>query len=259
MTDKIRTARDGGIVTITIDDPAHRNAIGQAEILELATRMEALAVDPSVRVVVLTGSGDAFCSGANLDSDPAAIGRSAHATTTLAGMGRIVRAMTDAPFPVIAAVRGVAAGGGASLALAADLVIAGESAFFLLPFLRVGLVPDGGATLVVAAAIGRARALRLALRGERLPAREAYDLGLIAAVCEDAEVAATAAEWAEDLARGPRTAIALTKKAINTAALDGLGDALVREGEYQVRLAGDPDFREGVAAFKERRRPRFAE
>ncbi|WP_424936333.1 MULTISPECIES: enoyl-CoA hydratase-related protein [Bacteria] len=259
MTDIVRTTRDGGVVTITIDDPAHRNAISQTEIVRLADVFETLSADPTVRAVVLTGAGEAFCAGANIDSDPTRIGDEAHATATLDALGRLTRGIVGAPFPVIAAVCGVAAGGGASIALAADLVVAGESAFFLLPFLRVGLVPDGGATLVIAASIGRARALRLALRGERLPASEAYRAGLIAAVCADDAVTSVAREWAQELAGGPRLAIAATKEAINSASLRGLSEALALEGAAQVRLSGGPDFREGVAAFKERRAPRFAD
>ncbi|MGZ5401112.1 MAG: enoyl-CoA hydratase-related protein, partial [Nocardioides sp.] len=159
--------------------------------------------------------------------------------------------------PVLAAVNGVAAGVGCSAALAADIVVARESASFLLAFARIGLMPDGGSTVTVAASIGRARAMRMALLAEPLGAREAYDAGLIAAVVADDEFDDEVARVVRRLAGGPPLAIAATKKAINAATLTELDAALERERTGQTVLLRTADLAEGMAAFGEKRRPVF--
>ncbi|MBD8605418.1 enoyl-CoA hydratase/isomerase family protein [Aeromicrobium sp. CFBP 8757] len=160
--------------------------------------------------------------------------------------------------PIIARVVGSAAGVGASIAFACDLVVASRRSFFLLPFTGNGLLPDGGATLTVAASIGRARALRLALLRERLTAPAAFDAGLIATVCEESEIDRLVRDWAAQLAGGATTALSRTKAAINSSTLGGLAAALHRETEEQLPLLVSADHREGVKAFFEHRPPEFA-
>jgi len=159
--------------------------------------------------------------------------------------------------PVVAAVRGVAAGVGCSMAVACDLVVAAESASFLLAFARIGLMPDGGATATVAASVGRARAMRMALLAEPLPARAAYDAGLVSHVVPDAEHEAAVRELVSRLAEGPPLSYAASKKAINAAALAELDAALGRERSGQTALLRTADAAEGMRAFTDRRTPRF--
>jgi enoyl-CoA hydratase len=158
---------------------------------------------------------------------------------------------------VVAAVNGVAAGFGASICFAADLAVAAESASFLLAFSRIGLMPDGGTTLTVAAAAGRARAMRMALLAEPVTAREAYEWGLVSHVVPDAELEPAVEEVVKRLVAGPPVAFAATKKAITAATLGDLEGALDREGTGQVVLFGTADAAEGMRAFVQRRRPTF--
>ncbi len=168
-----------------------------------------------------------------------------------------VRAIVEVPVPVVAAVNGPAAGVGVSLALAADLTYAAESAYFLLAFVGIGLMPDGGASLLVPAAIGRARAAEMALLGERVAAVDADRVGLVSRTLPDVELAEHARAVAARLASGPRRALELTKRSLNAVTLDALDRALEREKEGQAELLGSADFAEGAAAMLQKRRPRF--
>ena len=221
---------------------------------DLAGAVESATGREDVRVVVLSGAGSAFCAGADIS------GADAHEHfdgSALDRANRIVRAITSCPKPVVAAVNGVAAGVGCSAALAADLVVAGSSASFLLAFSRIGLMPDGGASLSVAASIGRARAMRMALLAEPLTAEEAYAAGLVSHLVPDDELAAYVSSLAARLAAGPPLAYAATKKAVNAATLPGLEDALERERSGQTVLLRTADAAVGMRAFSERRRPVF--
>jgi enoyl-CoA hydratase len=173
------------------------------------------------------------------------------------GANRLVRAVVGCPLPVVAAVNGVAAGVACSAALAADIIVAAESASFLLPFSRIGLMTDGGSSASVAASIGRARAMRMALLGEPLPATDAYDAGLITHVAPDASYPDLVATLARRLAAGPPLALAGIKKAINAATLPHLEDALAREHSGQRALFTTRDFSEGLRAFGDGRKPVF--
>lgn len=176
---------------------------------------------------------------------------------TLDAANRVATTVRDFPRPVIAAVNGAAAGVGVSLALACDLTVASESSYFLLAFTRIGLMPDGGATALVAASVGRARAMRMALLAERLPAAEALAAGLIADVYADDDFDARVDELAARLADGPVDAYAATKHAINATTLTELDGALGREFDGQMQLLAGPDFREGVRAFEQKRKADF--
>jgi enoyl-CoA hydratase len=205
-----------------------------------------------VRVVVLRGAGRAFCAGADIrgaDGPPDA--------SALVRANRIVRAVTRCDKPVVAAVQGSAAGVGCSIALACDLCIAAESASFLLAFARIGLMPDGGATASVAASVGRARAMRMALLAEPLTGREAYDAGLVSHLVDDDALEAVLAEVTAQLAAGAPLGLAATKRAVNAATFAGLDDALERERTGQTILLRTADAAEGMRAFAERRAPDF--
>ncbi len=254
MTSGLHVELDGRVLRLTLDRPATLNALTAEDADRLAEELEGAAAREDVRVVVVAGAGDAFCSGADLS------GADAHEhfdVSSLDRANRIVRAVTMLDRPVVAAVRGVAAGVGCSLALACDLLVAAESTRFLLTFSRIGLMPDGGATATVAAAVGRARAMRMALLGEGLTGREAYDAGLVSHVAPDAEHADVVEALVQRVAAGAPLAHAATKKAVNAATLAHLEEALARERSGQTVLLRTADVAEGMRAFAERRRPDF--
>jgi enoyl-CoA hydratase len=245
---------EDGALRLTLNRPDVLNALSAAMADDLAAQVEEATARDDVRVVVLTGSGAAFCAGADIS------GTNAHEhfdVSALDRANRIVRAITTLDKPVVAAVNGIAAGVGCSAALAADLVVAAESASFLLAFARIGLMPDGGATATAAASIGRARAMRMALLADPLTAREAYDAGLVTHVASDAEFSGLVETIVRRLAAGPPLAYAATKKAVNAATLGPLEGALERERTGQALLLRTDDAAEGMRAFGERRRPVF--
>jgi enoyl-CoA hydratase len=245
---------EDGALWLTLNRPSVFNALSAEMADELAAVVERATARDDVRVVVLTGTGAAFSTGADISGADAHENFDAHA---LDRANRIVRAITTLDKPVVAAVNGIAAGVGCSAALAADLVVAAESASFLLAFARIGLMPDGGATATVAASIGRARAMRMALLADPLTAREAYDAGLVTHVTSDAEFPDLVETVVRRLAAGPPLAFAATKKAINAATLGPLEGALERERRGQTVLLRTADVAEGMRAFTERRRPVF--
>ncbi|MEE2030742.1 enoyl-CoA hydratase [Rhodococcus chondri] len=239
-----------GILRVTLNRPARMNAV-QTETLEaVADAFDKYADDSAVRVVLLTGTGRAFCSGADLAGKDLSAPPSAD---TIDAANRVAATIRAFPRPVIGAVNGAAAGVGVSLALSCDLTVAKESSYFLLAFAKIGLMPDGGASALVAASIGRARALKMALLAERLPAPEALQAGLIADVYADDEFDTAVEQLATRLAQGPTSALGSTKCAINDATLTELDNAFARERAGQLELLGSADFTEGVSAFREKR------
>lgn len=254
MTDGMAISTDDGVLWITLDRPEQLNALTAEMADRLAEELEQAAARDDVHVIVLRGTGPAFSAGADLS------GEDAHEhfdVTSLDRANRIIRAITGSPKPCVAAVNGVAAGVGCSAALACDLVVAAGSASFMLGFSRIGLMPDGGATATVAASVGRARAMRMALLGEALTAEEAHGVGLVSHLAPDEEFDATVSRVVRRLAAGPPLAYAATKKAINAATLDRLEDALERERSGQTVLLRTSDVAEGMRAFSEKRRPVF--
>jgi enoyl-CoA hydratase len=254
MDDGLDIRLADGVLRLTMNRPAQLNAMTAEMTDGVAEQLERANGRDDVRVVVLTGAGDAFSSGADLS------GENAHEhfdVSSLDRANRIVRAIVGLDKPVVAAVNGVAAGVGCSIALACDLAVAKESAVFLLAFARIGLMPDGGATATVAAAVGRARAMRMALLGEALPAQQAFDSGLVSHVVPDADFAVTVEKLVARLAGGPPLAYAATKKAVNAATLGHLEEALQRERTGQAILLRTADVAEGMRAFGEKRRPHF--
>jgi enoyl-CoA hydratase len=245
---------EDGALWLTMNRPQVFNALNAEMADQVASLVEEATARDDVRVVVLTGTGQAFSTGADIS------GADAHEhfdVSALDRANRIIRAVTRLDKPVVAAVNGIAAGVGCSAALAADIVVAAESAGFLLAFARIGLMPDGGATATVAASIGRARAMRMALLAEPLTAREAYDAGLVTHVASDADFPEVVSRLVARLAAGPPLALAASKKAVNAATLAHLDDALERERTGQTVLLRTSDVAEGMRAFSEKRRPVF--
>ncbi|WUO77615.1 enoyl-CoA hydratase-related protein [Streptomyces canus] len=250
---------DGQVSYITLNRPEVLNALtpGQRDLLvELLARASA---DPDVRAVVLTGTGRGFCAGADLRGASGAGERVAGdvARTLRLGAQRLIAAVLDCEKPVIAAVNGTAAGLGAHLAFACDLVLAAESAKFIEVFVRRGLVPDGGGAYLLPRLLGPQRAKELMFFGEALTAREAERLGLVNRVLEDQELTKTAREWAERLATGPTRALALTKQLVNASLDSDRATAFAAEAAAQEINMTTEDAQEGVASFVERRSPEY--
>jgi enoyl-CoA hydratase len=247
----------GGVLSVTIDRPDSLNSVTTPVLNGIADAMEFAAADPRVKVVRLGGSGRGFCSGAGMGADDVA--GNGVGSEIIAAANRAVRAITALPRPVVAVVQGPAAGVGVSLALACDVVLVSDKAFFMLAFTKVGLMPDGGASALVAAAVGRIRAMRMALLAERLPAAEALSAGLATAVYPADDFEAEVDKVISTLVAGPVVAYAKTKDAINATTLTELDAALEREFEGQTILARSHDFREGAQAFQQRRTADFTD
>jgi len=245
-----------GVLSVTIDRPESLNSLTLPVLEGIADAMERAATDPRVKVVRLGGTGRGFSSGAGMSADDVASGPG---TGLILAANRAVRAIAALHRPVVAVVQGPAAGVGVSLALACDLILASDNAFFMLAFTKIGLMPDGGASALVAAAIGRIRAMRMALLAERLPAADALACGLISAVYPADDFEAEVDKVVSGLLSGPAVAFAKTKDAINAATLGELEAALQRELEGQAVLLRSPDFSEGAKAFQERRTPNFTD
>ncbi|MEO8245556.1 MAG: enoyl-CoA hydratase-related protein [Chloroflexota bacterium] len=243
-----------GVATLTLNRPDALNALNATLRGELLTTLRAVARDDAVRCVVLTGAGRAFCAGADLRGGS---GEREFRRVLTSQYNPLVRALRDLPKPVLAAVNGVAAGAGMSLALAADLVLAAEDARFVPAFGRIGLVPDSGLTRTLVRALGRHRATAILIAGEPLGAAEARDAGLVLRVVPAAELAGSATELARKLADGPTRAIGLTKRLVNAAENDDLDASLRDEAALQELAGRTEDHAEGVAAFAEKREPRF--
>lgn len=250
---------DGRVLRITITNPKRKNAIDYDTMVGLGETVLASYDNPAVRVIVLTGQGGDFCTGADLFAAPGEGARGITAEMTMVAANRMIKAIVDAPVPVIARLKGAAAGVGVAFALAADLTYASSDAYLLLAFINIGLMPDGGAAAMVAAAAGRPLAAEMALLGERLPVTDAVRHGLITAVLDDADLDTKVEAAAAKLAHGPRRAIELTKRALNAAALTSLDAALAAEAIGQPELLRSPDFAERAGAMLGKRKAVFAE
>ncbi|WP_062983382.1 enoyl-CoA hydratase-related protein [Nocardia anaemiae] len=251
--------RDGKVLRVTLTKPKRKNAIDYDTMVALGDTFLAAAEDRSVRVIVLTGEGGDFCTGADLAATASEAQRGITSDMVMDAANRLVKAIVDAPIPVIARVKGAAAGVGVGIALAADLVYAAEDSYLLLAFINIGLMPDGGAASMVAAAAGRPLAAEMALLGERLPAPAAKAAGLFTAVVPEDELDAKVEAAAAKIAAGPRRALELTKKALNAATLSALDSTLAAEKSGQSELLQSPDFFEGATAMLTKRKPVFAD
>ncbi|WP_416965307.1 enoyl-CoA hydratase/isomerase family protein [Streptomyces sp. Agncl-13] len=248
-----------GVAHLTLNRPEALNAITPPQRDRLTALLEESSADPSVRAVVLTGTGRGFCAGADLRGGGGAEERIAGDVARVIRLGaqRLIAAVLDCEKPVIAAVNGTAAGLGAHLALACDLVLAAESARFIEVFVRRGLVPDGGGAYLLPRLLGPQRAKELMFFGDTVTATDAERLGLVNRVVPDDELEKTARDWAERLATGPTRALALTKQLVNASLDTDRATAFAAEAAAQEINMTTQDAREGVASFVERRSPRY--
>ena len=253
----ITVDKDGPLTTITLNRPDRLNAMPPQMADEIGAAFYDLG---DTRAVLITGAGKGFCSGADLSARGDRTERENKGGSHLALQNHYNPAISlvmRAPVPVICAVNGPAAGVGCSLALAADFTLAGKSAYFLQAFVNIGLVPDGGSTWLLARAIGRARATRMMMLGEKIGAQQAEDWGLIYKAVEDDALMAEAKALAEKLANGPTLSLATMKRNISTAMDGTLPEILLAEAEGQ-RIAGaSADAMEGGMAFLQKRKPEF--
>jgi 2-(1,2-epoxy-1,2-dihydrophenyl)acetyl-CoA isomerase len=250
---------DGGIARLTLNRPERMNSFNDAMHAEVREALDRVSADASLRVLLLTGAGRGFCAGQDLGDRTVAPG--SEAVDLGASIERnyrpLVLALRRLPLPVVCAVNGVAAGAGANIALACDIVIAAKSASFIQAFAKIGLIPDSGGTYFLPRLVGTARAMGLAMLGERLIAEQAAEWGLIWQCVDDAELGATVEKLLRTLAGAPTAGLAATKRALYAAAGNSLETQLDLERDLQRILGRSDDYREGVAAFAAKRAPRF--
>jgi 2-(1,2-epoxy-1,2-dihydrophenyl)acetyl-CoA isomerase len=248
-----------GVARVTLNRPDRLNSFNDAMHAALRDALARVRADASVRVMLLTGAGRGFCAGQDLSDRAVAPGEAA--VDLGASIERnympLILGLRELPLPVLCAVNGVAAGAGANLALACDIVIAAKSASFIQAFCKIGLVPDSGGTYVLPRLVGRARAMGLALLGEKLSAEQAAQWGLIWQCVDDAELPRTVDALAAQLAQAPTRGLAAIKRALNASDGATLEAQLALERDLQREHGFSDDYREGVAAFVGKRAPRF--
>lgn len=256
-TPAIEISRQGAVYRVTLNRPQRLNAFTRDMLSALSDALADIAADDTARVLVITGAGRAFSAGQDL-ADKGAVedGRACRATVERY-YNPVIRQIHSLDLPVIAAVNGIAAGAGVSLALACDLVVAAESAAFDLAFARIGLIPDAGGTHQLQRLLGPARAKAMAMLGEKIAAAEAVRLGLIYRTVADSDLAGEIDALASRLAAAPTKALALMKQAFHAGDHHSLEQQLALEAELQAQAADTEDFAEGVDAFFGKRAPKF--
>jgi len=244
------------VARITLNRPAQMNAFTLEMTLDLPRIIQG-EIDAGARAIILTGAGGNFSSGADIAPAGVGVGQIDVRARMEDCYNPLARFLAELPVPLVTAINGAAAGGGASLALAGDIVVAGRSSYVMLAFVRRGLVPDVGVTWLVASAVGRLRAMKMALLGDKMPADEALAAGLVSEVVDDDQVMARAEEIAARLAQMPTRTLAMIRRQVNVALNTGFEASLDAERDNQVAVTKTRDFKEGIAAFKEKRKPVF--
>ncbi|UOM33223.1 oxepin-CoA hydrolase, alternative type [Acuticoccus sp. I52.16.1] len=251
---RVEVERDGAVLTIVNNDPATRNSLVPEVYLGTTDALKAAEADASVRAVVLTGAGDFFCSGGNITSLRDRVGAdTATRRQSVEKLHTLIRTIRASRLPIIAAVEGGAAGAGASLAAACDLIVASRTAYMSIAYVKIGLTPDGGSTVFFGRALPRHLVQEMVWTGDRIPAERLAALGLINRLAEPGTVLAAAQAWAAELARGPAMAIARGKALVNSAATASVDEQLDLEADGIAEALGGPEAREGLAAFLDKR------
>jgi 2-(1,2-epoxy-1,2-dihydrophenyl)acetyl-CoA isomerase len=252
----LRYENDAGIATIILNRPDVYNALNDEITFELQDAFKVVAKDDTVRVVVLTGEGKAFCSGQDLKASGAETKRS-FLDSLHKRYNPIIRAMRNLPKPIICRLNGVAAGAGCSIALACDMIIASEEATLIEVFINIGLVPDSGSSYFLPRLVGMAKAFELCAMGSKVKAKEAESLGLINKAVPIDELDKVVTEYATHFAKAPTKAIGLIKKMLNKSATSTLDEMLDYEAYCQEIAGNSQDYKEGVSAFLEKRKAEF--
>ena len=250
---------DAGVLQVTLNRPEKLNAFNPEMHQQLRAALQRAAEEREVRAVLLTGAGRAFCAGQDLSERDVSKGAAPIDLSVSLGSyyNPLVRRMRELPKPIVCAVNGTAAGAGANIALACDIVVAARSASFIQAFSRIGLVPDSGGTWFLPRLVGSARAMGLALLADKVPAAQAAEWGMIWKVVDDAQLLPESKSLCEKLASGPTKGYGLIKKAMNASATYTLDAQLDLERDLQREAGLSEDYREGVSAFKEKRPPKF--
>ena len=258
-SETVLASLEAGVLRLTLNRPDKLNSFNEEMHLALRAQIQRAHDDAEVRAVLLTGAGRGFCAGQDLgDRDPRKGGPSPDLGKTLETFyNPTLRLIRQLEKPVVCAVNGVAAGAGANIAFACDIVLAAKSAKFIQAFAKIGLIPDAGGSWSLARILGEPRAKALALTAEPLPAEKAADWGLIWKAVEDADLMAEATKLAESLAAGPTLGLGLTKRLIQAAATNSLDEQLDMERDLQQQAGRSADYAEGVTAFLEKRPARF--
>jgi 2-(1,2-epoxy-1,2-dihydrophenyl)acetyl-CoA isomerase len=245
-----------GVATITLNRPEVYNALNDGITYELQDAWKAVAKDDTVRVVVLTGAGKAFCSGQDL-KDSSKHGKRSFLDSLHKRYNPIILAMRNLPKPIVCRLNGVAAGAGCSMALACDVIVAAEEATLIEVFINIGLVPDSGSAYFLPRLVGMAKSFELCSMGSKVSATEALKIGLVNKVVPSSELEASVKSYTDYFAKAPTKAIGLIKKMLNKSATSTLDEMLEYEA-YSQEIAGDThDHKEGVQAFLEKRKPNF--
>lgn len=255
----VLTEIDQSVARLTLNRPEVLNSFNRRMAVELREALEAAALDPAVRAVLLTGAGRAFCAGQDLaevipapDGPPIDLGDIVHDS-----YNPIIRAIRHMDKPVVCAVNGAAVGAGANLALACDIVLASSGASFVQAFVKIGLIPDSAGTFFLPRLVGLQRATAMMMLGEKITAARALEIGMIYQVCEPESLAESALALARTLAALPTRALGLTKRGLNASLSNGLDAQLALEEELQRLAGGTRDYTEGVTAFVQKRKPVF--
>ena len=258
MTDRLKLERRGRVLLATINDPKTRNALGWDFYDPFREEVEDAGQDPNIGAIVLTGAGDFFSSGGNVHGLKER--SEADYTQRRASVDKLhdmILAMRACPMPIIAAVEGGAAGAGASVAMACDMMVAAEGAYLSIAYVKIGLTPDGGATAFLGVALPRQLVAEMVFTGDRIPVERLHALGMVNRLVEPGKALDAAMEIAERLAEGPPRALGNAKRLIERAPITTLEDQLEAEAEGIAGAIGGPEGHEGIAAFLEKRRPDF--
>jgi enoyl-CoA hydratase/carnithine racemase len=258
MTDALETRRQGRVQIAVNDDPATRNALSWAFTDAFRECVEAAGKDPSVGAIVLTGAGGFFCSGGNINLLQERASQSlAKRRASVEKVHALIRAMRACPKPIIAAIEGGAAGAGASLALACDMIVAARDAYLSIAYVKIGLTPDGGATVFLGRSVPRQLLAEMAMTGDRIPVERWHALGVVNAIVAPGTALESAVARAQVLAEGPPQALAAIKRLIEAAPGNTMEAQLALEADSIARAIGGAEGREGLAAFLEKRKPVF--
>ena len=255
---RIETRRDGGVLTVVNNDPATRNSLSWEFYDGFRDAVEKAGTDPETRAIVLTGAEGFFCSGGNVSGlKERSEAEYADRRKSVDKLHDMIKAMRSCPKPIIAAIEGGAAGAGAPLAAACDLIVSARDAYFSIAYVKIGLTPDGGSTVFLGRALPRQLMTEMVWTGDRIPVERLHTIGLINRLTEPGGALVEAQAWAAQLAKGPAQAMARGKALINAAPLSTVDAQLDAEADGIAEALGGPEGREGISAFLGKRKPDF--